>query len=105
MAQANEVQKGPLVVTLTTDQLEELLNRAVTRATADLLVQKEIMNTKEVAEFIGRSTRTIPALIEDDGLPVHYITPREPRFWRSEVLKWLLDLPSEKPEKEKITNG
>lgn len=99
MAQTNELQKGPLLVTLTTDQLEELINRAVTRATTDLLVQKEVMNTKEVAEFIGRSTRTIPELIQDSGLPVHYITPREPRFWRSEVLEWLLKLPSEKKEK------
>jgi len=83
-------------VTLTVGQLRQLVQDAV----GDLLAQmpaagaREVLSLEEVAELLGRHPRTIKVLIEERALPVHYISDREPRFKRAEVLAWLNTLPA-----------
>lgn len=84
-----------LAVTLTVGQLRQLVQDAVGAALAQLPAAGacEVLNLADVCELLGRSDRSIKRLIEQ-GLPVRYISPREPRFRRSEVLAWLNTLPT-----------
>ena len=90
-----------LAVTLTVEQLAELVRQQVAIELAKLpnSAAKEVMSLSEVCDFLGRSDRSIKLLIEQ-GLPVTYISPREPRFQRSKVLAWLDTLPT-KPAAER----
>lgn len=87
-----------LVVTLTTEQLSELVETSAARAVEKLVAnqQQEVMNLTQCAKLLGRNEEVvIRVLVKKKGLPVHYISDREPRFKRSEVLAWLDTLPSQ----------
>jgi hypothetical protein len=90
-----------LAVTLTVDQLRELVRAEVRSELAKLPMSgaKEVLELNEVAELLGRHPRTIKQLIDERGLPVRYISAREPRFLRSKVLTWLESLPAKLAEK------
>lgn len=80
-----------LVVTLTTDQLAELLEQANARALAKLAAeqQAEVLDLRECASLLKCTTKTVTSRVRERGLPCHYISPSDPRFRRSEVLAWL----------------
>lgn len=82
-----------LVVTLTTEQLKELLREAV-RETVTQNAPKEVLFLDEVAEMLGFNAQTVMrTLVRERGLPVHYITEKAPRFYRAEVLEWFVNQP------------
>lgn len=90
-----------LAVTLTVDQLKKLVADTMTQTLAQMPAggAKEVLDLQEVAELLGRHIRTIKTLIDEAGLPVHYISAREPRFLRSKVLAWIATLPAKPAEK------
>lgn len=90
-----------LVVTLTSEQMSELVAKSVEGVVERIVAsqQKEVMTLAECAAFLGRNEEVVVrVLVKKKGLPVHYISEREPRFRRAEVLDWLATLPS-KPGK------
>ena len=89
-----------LAVTLTVDELSELVRLAVRAELAMGVVApvKEVMMLTEVAELLGRHPKVVASLVREKGLPAHYISEREPRFKRAEVLVWLDTLPSKAKE-------
>lgn len=85
-----------LAVTLTVEQLGQLVAERVREelARAPLTPQPEVMTLAECAAFLRRHPKIVTKLTRDEALPVHYISDREPRFRRSEVLAWLDSRPN-----------
>jgi hypothetical protein len=93
-----------LIVTLTTDQLADLVEASAARAVEKLVAnqQQEVLGLTACATLLGRNEEVVMrVLVKKKGLPVHYISDREPRFKRSEILAWLDTLPSKRGGKEK----
>jgi adenylate kinase len=91
-----------LAVTLTVDQLRDLMRSAAREAVAQVQFNpaREVMTLAQCAEFLDRHPKVITQLVREKGLPAHFISEREPRFKRSEVLTWLDTLPTSKPNNE-----
>jgi excisionase family DNA binding protein len=86
-----------LAVTLTVEQLKKIIDDTVSNALSrhESEPVKEVFTLLEAAEFLGRHPRQISKLIREQALPAHYISDREPRFRRSELLNWLASRPKE----------
>jgi hypothetical protein len=86
-----------LAVTLTVEQLGALVAERVRAELArmPLVVPPEVMTLEETAALLKRHPKIVTRLTREAGLPVRYISAREPRFKRSEVLAWLDSLPRE----------
>lgn len=78
-----------LVVTLTIGQLREMMAQVVNENAQPAVLPKDVLTRTEVAQLIGRSPQTVMKVVEEEGMPVCYLTPKEPRFIRAEVLAWL----------------
>lgn len=91
----------PLVV-MTVAQLEELLDRKLTALLQRMPTNgaKEVLTLEECAEFLDRTTKSVMKLVKEASLPAHYISDREPRFRRSEVLAWISARPTRPKELE-----
>lgn len=92
-----------LAVTLTVEQLGELIEKRLESALARRAPTagvKEVLTLQEAAEFLGRHPRKVSELIEQGKLPAHYISEREPRFKRTELLAWLDSLPRQPKKAE-----
>ncbi len=86
-----------LIVTLTTDQLSQLVETSAARAVEKLVAnqQNEVLDLEGCAALLKRSEDVVMrVLVKHKGLPVHYISDREPRFVRQEVMAWLGTLPT-----------
>jgi len=86
-----------LAVTLTIEELSELV-RDQLRAELErvkLGSAKEVLTLSEAAEFLDRHPKKVMELVRAKRLPAHYISEREPRFKRSELLGWLDTLPGQ----------
>lgn len=84
------------LVVLEASELERLLETTVMRSIARLTPAepKEVLTLEEAARFLGRSAKSVTMMVLERGLPAHYISEREPRFKRSELLAWLATLPT-----------
>lgn len=94
-----------LIVTLTTDQLAQLVEDSASRAVEKLVAnqQREVLDLEECAALVKRHPKIVmTVLVKKKGLPAHFIDPRTPRFKRAEVLAWLDSLPAN-PEPTKDT--
>lgn len=91
------------LVVVEASELERLIDSAVVKAVAKLAPgeQKEVFTIEEAAKFIGRHPKSLFRLILDEGLPAHYISDREPRFKRTELLDWLGTRPNRPVQPEK----
>lgn len=86
-----------LAVTLTVEELGELV-RGQLRAELErvkLGSAKEVLTLIEAAEFLDRHPKKVMELVRAKRLPAHYISEREPRFKRTELLGWLDTLPGQ----------
>lgn len=85
-----------MLVTLTVGQLRELVAEAIRLEVLKAIAKPmpEVLTLKQCAELLDRTTKTVMKLVQEDGLPAHYISEREPRFRLSEVLAWLSARPS-----------
>jgi predicted DNA-binding transcriptional regulator AlpA len=90
------------IVVLTVAQLEELFDRKLKSLLQSLPATgaKEVLTLEECAEMIGRTTKSVMKLVKEEGMPTHYISDREPRFFRSEVHAWLAARPAKPKELE-----
>jgi hypothetical protein len=91
-----------LAVTLTVDELRALVLNATREAVAHVQAHpaREVMTLTQCAEFLERHPKVVTQLVREKGLPAHYISEREPRFMRAEVIAWLMAQPTEKPNNE-----
>jgi excisionase family DNA binding protein len=76
-----------LVVTLTTAQLEALIERAVRKVVGQAPV--EFLKTDAIARRLGMHPKTVTRLVRVEGLPAHRPGGGEYRFRVSEVDAWL----------------
>lgn len=86
-----------LLVTLTTDDLAKLLEQCTARALEKIMAsqQQEVIDLAECSALLKRTPQTVmDVLVKRKALPCHFISAREPRFKRSEVLAWLDTLPT-----------
>jgi hypothetical protein len=84
-----------LAVTLTVEQLSELVREQL-RVELERMPHgnvKEVFNLTEAAAFLDRHPKKVMELVRDKLLPAHFISEREPRFKRTELLAWLDTLP------------
>lgn len=82
------------VVVISPEDLAELVRGAVREEVAKLPIAnaKEVMTVHEVAELLNRHWKIVMSeLVKKRGLPVHYISAHEPRFLRTEVLRWIAE--------------
>lgn len=88
------------VVVLSPEQLSEVIGKAVREALAQLpqAGAREVLSLQEAADFLGRHPKVVTKLVRESGLPAHYISDREPRFLRSELVAWLQSRPVKEPE-------
>lgn len=78
-----------MIVQLTTDDLEELVSRAVAKALAKVpSAEREILTRDEVAELLGVNPRVVLRYVEHEGLPASKLGPLW-RFKRSDLAAWL----------------
>ena len=85
-----------LAVTLTIEQLSELVREQLRAELERVKLSgiKEVLTLSEAAEFLDRHPKKVMELVRAKHLPAHYISEREPRFKRTELLGWLDTLPS-----------
>ena len=49
-----------------------------------------LMRIDEILEMLGISENTLRRMIKEGGFPKPiYISPRSPRWWLSDIMKWL----------------
>lgn len=87
-----------LIVTMTTEELSDLMQQSAKLAVAELVSaqQDEVLDLEGCAKLLKRSEDVVMrVLVKSKGLPVHYISDREPRFVRREVMSWLSTLPTQ----------
>lgn len=89
-----------LAVTLTIEELGAVVAAQVRKelSVVTLSAAKEVLTLAETAKLLDRHPKVIAVLVREKGLPAHYISEREPRFKRAEVLAWLDTLPSKAKE-------
>lgn len=81
------------IAVLTEEQLADLLERAVKKASAATIpsvdsAPPEVLTRKQAADLLQVDPHAIPSLVSDEGLPYAKLG-REWRFLRSEVLAWM----------------
>jgi hypothetical protein len=91
-----------LAVTLTVEQLRLLVASAVREELAKqpLVAPPEVLTLQDAADMLHRHPKIVTKLVREEGLPCHFISEREPRFRRSEILAWLGSRPSKPGESE-----
>ena len=87
--------KEVLAVTLTVEQLADLVRKAVREELSTVKrasEASEILTRTQAAELLSVNAHQIPKLIKQ-GLPAHRFGPtkKQWRFRRSEVLEWIAD--------------
>lgn len=82
------------VVTITVEELEQLVEAAVRRALGSRS-PSEWLSAEECAELLRCKRSAIPTLVSRDGLPASRVG-RSYRFKRAEVEAWLVER-SERP--------
>lgn len=90
-----------LAVTLTIEEFSAVVAAQVRKelALVALSAAKEVLTLAETAELLERHPKVVMnSLVKEKALPVHFISEREPRFKRAEVLAWLDTLPTKSKE-------
>lgn len=80
-----------MLVQLTVEQLEDLVLRAVRKATgapAASASAPEVLTRRDAAKLLGVTPVTLSKLVHQRGLPCHLVGEQW-RFLRSEVLAWV----------------
>lgn len=78
------------IVTITAQELEALIERAVTRALEALpqpAPDQRWLTTREVAELLGVHTRSVQHYVKR-GMPARFLGPKTVRYERDAVLAW-----------------
>jgi excisionase family DNA binding protein len=70
---------------------KRLLTSTVKEALAESAreAEKEVLTLEEAAALLNRHPKIVAKMAREDGLPAHGISPREMRFFRSEIHAWL----------------
>lgn len=79
---------GELIVTMTQEQLKQLVVDAVKMATG-VREQKPYLTEDEVAEMLGVHKQTVRNYVKQRGLPAIRLSEREVRFERGALLDWI----------------
>lgn len=81
---------GALAVTLTIEELDDLVTKAVAKVVGPVrATDSEVMTREQVAELLQVNPHQVPKLVRQ-GLPMHLLGGTKiQRFRRSEVLAWM----------------
>ncbi len=94
-----QVTMDELLVTMTRQQLRELLEQVMRQVAAK--PEPEVLDLQATAKFFGVHPRTVMGkFVKERGCPCHHIGPQNPRFRRSEILEWLTAQPTYDTTKE-----
>jgi len=98
-------QPVQMLVTMTRDELEQTVDRAVDRRLSELVAGPRFMTIVQLCEMLDVSKPTATALVRE-GLPAVRVG-RELRFERTAVAEWLRENRSEpaKPPPKKNVRG
>lgn len=80
------------IVVVSTDQLRMLVREELEHALAKVVPHdgpNEVLSREQAAALIGVTTRTIPRLVKEKGLPTLRRVGKLWRFSRSDVMAWL----------------
>jgi excisionase family DNA binding protein len=77
-----------LAVTLTIQELEQLIERAVRRVAATAPAESKILTRAQVAELLQVHAVVVSRYVAEEDLPAHKVGG-EYRFVRSEVMAWV----------------
>lgn len=78
-----------LAVTLTVEELEALMERAVKKASAGAgAAASEVLTRADVARILKVHEKVVSRYVQRDGLPAHRIG-KELRFLRPELTAWI----------------
>jgi excisionase family DNA binding protein len=90
------------LVVIESAELEKLVESAVVKAVSKIhpVEPKEVLTLDQAAVFLERHPKVVMRLVKEAKLPVHYISGREPRFRRAELLAWVDALPTKPQEKD-----
>jgi hypothetical protein len=84
----------PQVVVMTREELEATLTVLVSKLAST--AEREVLTVEQAAEVLDVCTKHLmQKLVPERDCPVHYMSPKEPRFRRSEILEWLSKQPKE----------
>lgn len=75
-----------MVVQLTVEELEQLVDKAVRKAVAP--PDTDVLTRDQVAKMLRVNERTVVNYVEQHGLPATRL-PNGWRFFRSEVIAWM----------------
>ena len=93
-----------MLVTLTTEELEQLVDlrvRAAVRDEVEKLVEPRFLTAADVAEMLQVCTKTVANLVKREGLPVARQLGRELRFERDRVVEWMRERVGTEPPPER----
>jgi excisionase family DNA binding protein len=92
MAKPARDPDGKLLVTLTADELGQIVDdrvRAAVRDEVEKLCEPRFLTAGDVAEMLQVCTKTVANLVRKEGLPVARQLGRELRFERDQVVEWM----------------
>ena len=78
-----------LVVSLTVEQLEQLVDRAVGKAISSRPEESDVITREEAAAMLKVTPKVVLKYIEKDGLPTLRKLGHEWRFSRTQVIEWM----------------
>jgi excisionase family DNA binding protein len=84
-----------LAVTLTVDELHDLIRKAIRAEVSSQREEQEVLDRAKCAKLLDVTERTVVKWAEEDGMPGKKLPGGHWRFRRSLVLAWL----SENPKK------
>lgn len=90
------------IVVLTADQLKGIIAEAVEGGVDAALAKvraaedSDVLDTEAAANLVGVTVRTLPRLVEEDGMPELRRIGNQRRFSRRQVLAWMAEHPKKR---------
>lgn len=85
---------------LSEEQIQQIIAKTVAATVEKLpLVEpRQVFNLDQAAEFLDRHPQVVMKFVREKRLVAHFISRREPRFYRKDLLAFLDSLPQEPKE-------
>lgn len=97
MAREREKPASRMLVTLTTDELTELIRETVRSELERIQAQppRQVLNLSQAAELLDRHPHMVMRYVRAGLLTAHFISPREPRFYMRDLFAFIDSMPTQ----------